>query len=167
MLHSESGFASKAKAVKCGLSLDSTTLDADAAHGRHGALARALRRHVPLAAVVTIAALLSGCAMSPGMSYSSRVSGTGTIQSDPYGTSGTARTNGKDAPPPNTLIEINSDLVAKETAARPKGIPQGVTKLFAKPTPYVLGPGDVLSIVIWDHPELNLPEAMAAGGQDA
>jgi polysaccharide export outer membrane protein len=117
--------------------------------------------------VVAIAALLSGCAMSPGMSYSSRVSGTGTIQSDPFGTSGSARNNGKDAPPPNTLIEINSDLIAKETAARPKGIPQGVTRLFAKPAPYVLGPGDVLSIVIWDHPELNLPEAMAAGGQDA
>jgi polysaccharide export outer membrane protein len=167
MLHSESGFASEAKAVKCGLSLESTTICAQTAHGRHGAVDHALRRHAPLAAVVAIAVLLSGCAMSPGMSYSSRVSGTGAIQSDPYGTSGSARTNGKDAAPPNTLVEINSDLIAKQEAARPKSIPQGVTKLFAKPTPYTLGPGDVLSIVIWDHPELNLPEATGAGGQDA
>ncbi|HEY3600092.1 MAG TPA: polysaccharide biosynthesis/export family protein [Paraburkholderia sp.] len=120
--------------------------------------------------MVTVVALLSGCAMSPGMSFSSRYNSAGVAQTDASrsqksgGSPGDAK---QDAPPPSSLIEINDDLVAKQEAARPKSLSDGITKLFAKPAPYTLGPGDILSIVVWDHPELNLPEGGGGGGQDA
>jgi len=168
MLHSESGFAGKAKAVHCGESLEFATRCAGAAHSRHGAISTALRRYTSLVAVAGLSIFLSGCALSPGMSFSSRVNSAGTIRPDQvHGQAGTAQANGKDALLPGSLVEINGELVTKQDADRPKGIPARVTKLFAKPGPYTLGPGDVLSIVIWDHPELNLPEVTAGGGQDA
>ncbi|CAB3758244.1 hypothetical protein LMG29739_02885 [Paraburkholderia solisilvae] len=173
MLHSDSLFASPVAAAGCGKSLAHTTNSTRSPHGCEkagaGVIVKTLRRHVTLVAAVAMAAVLSGCAMAPGMSYSSRVSGAGTIQSDPLMSTrpGAPTANAKDTPPPNSLVEINNELVSKQEAERPKGIPAGVSALFAKPAPYTLGPGDILSIVVWDHPELNMPEATAGGGQDA
>ncbi|MFC0694798.1 polysaccharide biosynthesis/export family protein [Paraburkholderia humisilvae] len=130
---------------------------------------KSLRRHLALVTGAAIVTVLTGCAMAPGMSYSSRVSGAGTIQSDPLASTrpGAPKADGMDALPPNSLVEINGELISKQEAERPKGIPTGVTALFAKPAPYALGPGDILSIIVWDHPELNMPEATGSGGQDA
>jgi polysaccharide export outer membrane protein len=72
-----------------------------------------------------------------------------------------------DAPPTGSLIEINDELVEKERAERSKAVPDAVTQLFAQPAPYTLGPGDILSIVVWDHPELNMPGALPSAGPEA
>ena len=123
-----------------------------------------------------LAACLAGCAWSPGMSYNapsgvanqtSADTGTGPAGNGARSSADARAGKGADAPPTGTLIEITDDLVEKDRAARSKAVPEDVTQLFAQPTPYTLGPGDILSIVIWDHPELNMPGAAATNGPEA
>jgi polysaccharide biosynthesis/export protein len=120
------------------------------------------------------AAALAGCAFSPGMSFSGMSSDSGanpaTYSTTPGGTSVAATAlakQGVDGAPSGSLVEITRELVDKQRAERPTSVPTDVTQLFAKAAPYEVGPGDILSIVVWDHPELNMPGAGGAGGPDA
>ena len=122
--------------------------------------AAAGRAWAVLAALVSAMAL-SGCGLSPGMTAPSSVT-------EAKAATEAARTSGKgDQPPPGALVEINNELVAKEAAARPTAIPADVETLFGTPKPYTLAPGDVLSIVVWDHPEMNLPTNGSGGSNSS
>ncbi|WP_235850680.1 polysaccharide biosynthesis/export family protein [Paraburkholderia piptadeniae] len=137
---------------------------------REGIEAGAWRHTV--AAIAAVALLLSGCAMSPGMSYGTM----GRAAGDPRtgGEAGTAlaatqtkAAQGADAPPPHALVEINSELIAQELSNRSTEVSQNVAELFAEPAPYTLGYGDVLQIMVWDHPEMNQPNTSTGGGADS
>lgn len=104
--------------------------------------------------VFATAAMLSGCGIAPGQ----RMITPAAIQ-DTGGDYSTEAASQQQIP----ITDINLSLLRKMNQAQNTAplSPQMVA-LFGKPTAYKVGPGDVLQIVVWDHPELA-----AALGQPA
>ena len=96
--------------------------------------------------VFTTAALLSGCGIAPGQ----RMITPAAIQ-DTGGDFSTEASQQKEIP----ITDINLSLVRKMNADNASAaVPATTLGLFGKPVAYKAGPGDVLQIVVWDHPEL-------------
>lgn len=58
------------------------------------------------------------------------------------------------APPEGAVTEINSELVTRIKVRRPKDVGPDVRALLGTAEMYKIGPGDVLGITVFDHPEL-------------
>ncbi|KWR86275.1 multidrug MFS transporter [Cupriavidus sp. IDO] len=98
-------------------------------------------RHSTSASLLALltTALLAGCAASPGMHFDSKAS---------------VMAVGPDAKPDVTPITL--DLV-RELRNKIRPANEHVEELYAAPQPYRIGPGDIISVVVWDHPELVFP----------
>jgi polysaccharide export outer membrane protein len=70
------------------------------------------------------------------------------------------------APPQGVIVPITPALLQAEARARVREIPADVRGLFGTAKPYTIGPSDVVSIIVYDHPEL-LPNAGAVISQGA
>ncbi|BDB30055.1 capsular polysaccharide transporter [Cupriavidus sp. TA19] len=86
-----------------------------------------------------IVPLLASCALAPGMRF------------DPQ-----RPLDPEDPESVPKVTQITPALVRTLKAATPPAN-AGVEELFAEPKPYTVGVGDILSIVVWDHPELVFP----------
>ncbi|MDF2462988.1 MAG: epsA1 [Ramlibacter sp.] len=111
--------------------------------------------------IVTAAVLLHGCAVvtAPGFDYADPKLRTSV-------TLGQYVPGDVDAQPQGVVIPITPSLVQTEARSRPREIAADVRRLFASPKPYTIGTSDVISIVVYDHPEL-LPNAGAVISQQA
>ncbi|QRQ85663.1 polysaccharide biosynthesis/export family protein [Cupriavidus oxalaticus] len=86
-----------------------------------------------------IVPLLASCALAPGMRF------------DPQ-----RPLDPEDPASVPKITQITPALVRTLKAAAPPAN-AGVEELFADPESYTVGVGDILSIVVWDHPELVFP----------
>ncbi|MFF7055400.1 Polysaccharide biosynthesis/export protein [compost metagenome] len=106
-----------------------------------GTLSRAI-------AAIALVSSLGACAFSPGMTFKA------DHLVDPLDPNSVA-----------TIKEITPSLVVDDLRNRQALINNdGVEKLLGTAEPYRIGPGDILSIVVWDHPELVLPTQTYAIG---
>ncbi|WP_438392290.1 polysaccharide biosynthesis/export family protein [Caballeronia sp. DA-9] len=101
---------------------------------------------------LAIAAMLSACALAPGQHMI-----------EPAALPVTSADNGDATSDIQIPIkQIDLTLIRQIRAEQKNMDKASQLGLFAKPTGYKLGPGDVLQITVWDHPELA-----AAVGQPA
>jgi polysaccharide export outer membrane protein len=112
---------------------------------------RVVRRWLAMACA---AAALGGCAFAPGVTFGHGGQATGPSNSPTRSTDAPA-----DPPPPGALEEITPALIRRQHAAQPRELSAEVKSLFAVPQPYRIGAGDILNIVVWDHPDLVLAPA--------
>lgn len=106
-----------------------------------GTLSRAI-------AAIALVSSLGACALSPGMTFKAN------HLVDPLDPNSVAE-----------IREITPSLVLADNRAREALLDNdGVSRLVDKTEPYRIGAGDILSIVVWDHPELVLPTQTYAIG---
>jgi len=103
-----------------------------------------------LAAAASFCVIFAGCALAPGMHMEK-----------PAALAETSNEQGDPATAVNIPITpIDLTLVRKLKASQPSSSVDPNASLYGKARAYTLGPGDVLQIIVWDHPEL-----VAAVGQ--
>lgn len=69
-----------------------------------------------------------------------------------------------DSAPEGQITPISLALVRTLAQTAPKSVPQDVKALFGKGDRYSIGPGDVVGVIVYDHPEL-LPNSGAVISQ--
>jgi polysaccharide export outer membrane protein len=91
--------------------------------------------------IVSLALAIAGCATAlPGMSIED-----------------SAVVSGSDKDMPQPIIKaITPGLIAEEKSSREIATKQDVGGLTGTAAPYVIGKGDLLSILVWNYPELNI-----------
>lgn len=90
-------------------------------------------------------AVLAACSMSPGTHMGSPKDVSQALQEDGI--------------PAGALKTITPELLRNQLATNSDQVRTKVAHLFGKAEPYKVGPGDILNIVVWNHPELAMTPA--------
>lgn len=93
--------------------------------------------------------MLNGCALAPGMYFGNHAPDINANQET------------VDVQP--IFKKITAELIQEERSALANEAKADLTPLLNKPLPYKIGPGDYLSITVWDHPELVMPISSMTG----
>lgn len=102
-------------------------------------------RYARLGAVALLATILSACALSPGM-----------YMGHPSGVESTMK---RDDAPPGVLTKITPEVLRRQRLAQGHDVKDDIKALFGSPSLYRMGPGDIVNVVVWGHPELALNPA--------
>lgn len=99
---------------------------------------------------------LAGCAFAPGPHYSNS---PGWFSED----------NGAESENLPDVVEVHQITTAVLTNRLQRDIPETPEALSLEPTiyDYEVGPGDVLQITVWDHPELTIPAGSMRSSEEA
>lgn len=89
--------------------------------------------------------ILGACSMAPGMYMGKPGEVSRELQ--------------EDGAPPGALKPITAELIRNHDQINTELTRKKVEHLFGKAEPYRVGPGDILNIVVWNHPELALTPA--------
>ncbi|WP_233583056.1 polysaccharide biosynthesis/export family protein [Candidimonas sp. SYP-B2681] len=95
-----------------------------------------------------IVSLLSACSMSPGMYMGKPLDVAEAME--------------QEGAPPGVLLTISPQLIEQQRSSQDANVNKEIKRLFGVPAEYKVGPGDILNIVVWNHPELALTMAGAA-----
>jgi polysaccharide biosynthesis/export protein len=89
------------------------------------------------AGIILLAATLGACAMAPGMKMEepAKITGGQVVRITP----------------------ITMELLNSMEAARQSQVREVAREFAVQTTQYLIGPGDVLQITVWEHPELTIP----------
>lgn len=108
-----------------------------------------------LIGAVVLSAMLSACAAIPGMS--------GSAMRERSSVELPVRTGDELVPAHVTLRSIDAQLIIDQYRA--EAASEQAAPAQARPLPqhadryldYKLGPGDIINVIVWDHPELTIP----------
>lgn len=105
------------------------------------------RRRTALAGIVACSMLLQSCVIAPGMTMTepAEVDDDNVIRVQP----------------------ITLDLLKQKETERRNAAQELAAEFSERPNSYLIGPGDVLQVTVWDHPELTIPAGSFRDAEEA